>query len=96
MMRTDTIDKSDFKWDSEDQRKGYLAFLYWARHKNVRPDSDSFILFSIQKDHESHEYWRELVGTQIGELNRVIKSQMDMIDKLTQQVEILSERLIKS
>lgn len=77
-----------FKFDSKAQEKGFLAFIQWL---NRMPDLEAhgsayllplFILWSIQKDHESHTWWSETMGQQISMLE-------DQIAKLKAEIAFL-------
>lgn len=56
-----------FAWESEDQKKGYLALVQYLRQFGLPPKLpiDYVATFFIQKDIDSHEYWRDMVGGQI-------------------------------
>lgn len=64
-----------FKWDSEEQRKGFLSALQWIRAKGFTAATavTPIDLYLIQKQHEAHEYWREVFVTQFGILRDEIK-----------------------
>jgi hypothetical protein len=64
----------DFPWESEEQRKGYLALIQYRRKLGKNPEIvvDPTAAFFIQKDHESHEWMIEMLGRVIGELRTEI------------------------
>ena len=79
---------STFEWDSDDQRKGYLSFLQWAHSKGLHVSVRPIDLFFIQKDHESHEWWVETVGTHIKGLEHQIKRLSDEVNELKERLEV--------
>jgi hypothetical protein len=77
-----------FKWDSEDQKKGYHALRSWLKSKGLDDEKVRGIdLFFIQKDHDSHVYWVELMGTQIKDLQDQLVRQSEKIVELTKKLQ---------
>ncbi len=72
----------EFPWDSDVQKEGYLAFIQYERKFGYRPKLpiDHVVAFFIQKDHESNEYWRDMVG--------------DQFSGVTDQVRVLQEKIL--
>lgn len=64
-----------FNWESEDQKKGYLALVQYLRGFGIEPKLpiDYVAAWFIQKDHESNEYWRDMVGQQVSSLQNEIR-----------------------
>lgn len=55
-----------FEWESEAQRKGYLAFVKWAKDRGLPYDDIRPIdLFFLQRDHEAMEWIVKTFGDQI-------------------------------
>lgn len=78
-----------FEWESEEQRRGYLALVTWARDRGLSVEVTPSDLFFIQKDHESNEWWSTTVGNQINGLlsqihfaNRQIRALRDRLEQL--------------
>jgi hypothetical protein len=69
-----SLDLHDFPWESEDQRKGYLALVQYWRKNGQDPGLlvDSTAAFFIQKDHESHEWMIEMLDRIITPLRNEI------------------------
>lgn len=57
-----------FTWDSKDQEQGYGAFVKWASEHNVDDEVRPIDLFFIQKDHESQQWFVEVMGNQVRQL----------------------------
>lgn len=55
----------NFEWESDAQKKGYLAFVKWARNRGLPCEVRPIDLFFIQKDHESTQWLIETFGNQI-------------------------------
>lgn len=77
-----------FAWESEEQKKGYLA---WIQYEGMfghlpEPRIDTRMAFLIQKSHEAAEYWRDTFGEQIAMLQNDLK-------KLQEENLLLKERL---
>lgn len=79
-----------FPWESEEQKKGVLNFIQW--YEKLPPMSNRIdglygelrclAAYFIQKDHESHVWWQETVGTQIASLQNEIKRLQNEIESL--------------
>lgn len=74
------------KFDSKDQERGYLAFLHWAKERGYPNDVRPIDLFFIQKDHESNEYWREVVSQNVRQLQDEIVKLRSTVEGLQQQL----------
>jgi hypothetical protein len=76
-----------FKWESEDQKKGFFAFWKWWReqptvlHLAFDAESCAIVAYFIQKDHESNQWWAETVG--------------ELVSRLEQQIGKLQERIVR-
>ena len=65
-----------FKWESEVQEKSFLHFTQWVRSLPVgvvcedgpRSLINCLAAFIFQKTHESNEWWRETMASQLGQL----------------------------
>lgn len=84
----------NFKWDSEDQKKSFLAAAFWLKQKGL--DINTFPIrpldaFFMQKDHESHEWHVELLGSQIAGLQKEISALQNDIRSLRSQNSKLKE-----
>lgn len=86
-----------FPWSSEVQREGFLNYAQYLRDFGVdlgcqlTTAENLAVLYFIQKDHESNEYWRELVGTQVTDLQNQLRTAMQDIEMLRESVLQLSE-----
>jgi hypothetical protein len=60
------------KWDSEEQRKACMAFVYWCRKHDLPSELRPADLFLFQQIHELNEYWRDVVETQVKSLQTEI------------------------
>lgn len=82
------INLQAFPWESEAQKEGYLNYLQYLRSRGKTPPSEvpPLVVYLIQKDHESNEYWRELVGDQVstihGEIHGLQSSLRSLEEKL--------------
>jgi len=72
----------NFRWESEEQRRGVLSYLQWARSHRLDACISPSVLFFIQKDHESNEYWREAISLQILTLQREIRRLHEIVAEL--------------
>lgn len=65
-----------FRWDSEDQRKGYLSLVQYLRNHGVaRSDNvDAVAAFFIQKDHESAKWFVGLLAEESARLRQEIQA----------------------
>lgn len=52
-----------FKWESEEQKKGFLAFWHWVRGKEGCT-TDLLLAFLTQKEHESAEWFIAIIASQ--------------------------------
>lgn len=76
MTKQDWLDQ--FPWESEDQKKGFLALVQWVDKIPVELRTDDtrnavVAAWFIQKDHESQVWWSEAVGNQVSALQDQIK-----------------------
>jgi len=68
-----------FKFESEAQRKGFLAFLLWLRRvPSVETMGAGYLLpllalYQMQKDHESSEWFIRVIGDQVHNLRMEIQ-----------------------
>lgn len=84
------VESEGFKWESEEQRKGFFNLIQFLKEKhpqNVHQLIASVAAYFIQKDHESHEYWVELVGNQIGQVNKQLRLLQEDVNYLTKKLE---------
>jgi hypothetical protein len=63
---------NEFDFDSDEQRKGYYSFVKWTSEKKVSCTVNPIDLFFIQRDHESNEWWRQVVSDQVKSLEAQI------------------------
>jgi hypothetical protein len=77
-----------FEWESEEQKKGFLALAKFLRehgrnmfHASLQPmdKQDLISAFFIQKDHESHLWMMEM-------LDRIISPLQDEIRRLGERI----------
>jgi hypothetical protein len=101
-----------FNWDSEEQKKSYLAFVQYEINLGRVPQEEinAPLAFIFQKQHEQNEYWSEVLGAQIktlqDEVHRLYQAQGPLTDLLdvtlhtvrshTNTLELLSDRVLKS
>lgn len=79
-----------FPWESEEQKKGYLALVQYFRQFGKEPIQPFDLLpmvFMIQKNIDSHEYWREAVANQIKPLQDDLHEKDMLISTLLLKVE---------
>lgn len=74
---------SRFKFESKDQREGWLAFVKWCKDHHRVPDWEGFALFAIQKDHESQKWLIEFFGSQLKSLEDQVYRLQSQLNKLT-------------
>lgn len=81
-----------FEWESKEQREGYLALVHYLRKFGIQPKLplDYEAAFFIQKDVDSHAYWREAVGSQVGMLQEEIRSLQGKLDEAMATMDGLS------
>lgn len=76
MIELMSLQMRTFKWESDDQKKGFWALIQYLRP--IVPEGDFLALvtmvscFFIQKDHESNVWWAETMGAQISSLEKQI------------------------
>lgn len=78
-----TIDR--YPWDSEEQKQGYLGLISYMKRivKLVPMHVMPALAFFIQKDIDAHVYWRELVGTQITDLqNQIMVLKLQLFEEV--------------
>ena len=80
-----------FPWESKEQKEGYLALVQYEKQFGYEPKLpiDTLATFLIQKNFESHEYWRDAVGTQVKMLQDEIKRLQDEVASLIREVDTL-------
>jgi hypothetical protein len=77
-----------FPWESEDQKRGFLAFVHWGNRlpPEVFDDGGDLILaslaFIIQKNLEAHQWWAGVMGDQIKDLQNQIALLRDVVADL--------------
>ncbi len=82
-----------FKWESDGQEKGYKSLLYWLNKNSLPGEVRPIDLFFIQKDHESHQYWIELVGRQVRILEGQILNLQNQLVGAVRDYDRLAKRL---
>jgi septal ring factor EnvC (AmiA/AmiB activator) len=91
-----------FEWQSDEQRKGYLALVqYWKQYDASAPfpihaRENLTALFFIQKDHESHQYWIDLVGRQVSSLQDELHSLRNSLSGAQREIESLQHRITQA
>ena len=77
-----------FPWESEDQRKGFLAFVQWVqkRGNNDIPMSLLLACWQAQKGHESTEWIMSTVGEHVSRLENEIMELRSRINELKNDV----------
>jgi len=85
---------ADSDFESEEQRKGYLSFLQWCKEKKLPNDVTPIDLWFIQKDHESAEWFINMVGNMISNLSHQLGEQQCLLRKLQAEVETLKTRTV--
>lgn len=80
-----------YPWESDEQREGYLALIQHLRRFGLQPELplDFKSAFFIQKDIESHAYWRDLMAAQISNLENVIVETREKLDKALSRIDQL-------
>lgn len=74
---------NEYPWDSKEQMEGYFAYLHYCKtNKYLAKAPTPEMCFFIQKDIDSHAYWRDLMGNQITDLQNQIKILQDRIIEL--------------
>lgn len=78
----------NYPWESEVQKEGYLNFVQFEKKFGKAPSLpiDNIVAYFIQKDHESNEYWRELVANQVEMLQEEIMRLRDEVKNLSQSL----------
>lgn len=97
-MTSDPVFKryvEEFPWQSEAQRKGYLALVQYMRGFGIEPTLpiDPQVCWQIQKDHESHEWWVEVLGNQVGALQAEIIAVRRQISDQAREIEALRHEI---
>lgn len=91
MSNNESLFQEDFKWESETQRKGYLALLQYLRKFGIEATGpvDAKAAFFIQKDHESNLWWIDLIAQKhqevlnmLGELNFKVSQLESTVEQL--------------
>lgn len=68
----DWIEK--FPWESEEHKKAYLGYCQWRRERGLNCTiANADAAFFIQKQMEWHDYWLDLVSTQVNLLRQEVK-----------------------
>lgn len=80
-----------FPWRSESHKEGYLNYVQHLRFRNVPvpPQIDEAVAYFIEKDQDSNEYWTELVGTQISNIQNEIRLNQEKVQGLDSQCRAL-------
>jgi hypothetical protein len=78
-----------FPWSSEDQRQGYLALVQYLRRFGLEPKLpiNYEAAFFIEKDIDSHAYWRDMVGAQVRSLEDVLSETRKELDSARAKVD---------
>jgi len=103
-MENEALDKlnawlQDFEYDSEPQRKGVLAFLFWLKSKDeLLPDTPMvsnllaairpFDLHVLEKIREGQEWMVGLIGDHVSLLQQDIKKLREDVDRLKKQAAV--------
>ena len=84
-----------FPWESDEQREGYLNFVQYQRQFGMEPalPIDPVVTYFIQKDHESNDYWRELVSSQVTDLQSQLRSLQQETSGLVLQTQHLRDAI---
>lgn len=71
-----------FKWESQEQKDGYLALVKWLKDKGIGTDDISPTdLFFMQKDVEAHKWHIENLSNQVQMLqNAIVALRKDLQD----------------
>lgn len=79
----------EYPWESQEQKDGYLNFVQHLNKFGIQPTLpiDPVVSYFVQKDLESNEYWREMVGSQVSDLVNQIKSLQEETSNLKGFVE---------
>lgn len=81
----------NFPWESSQQKEGFLNLVQYYRSFGKEPELPINLLatYFIQKDHESNEYWSELVSAQVSSLQSEIKFLQDKLMSALEIVDLL-------
>lgn len=79
-----------FPWESEAQKKGFGAFLYWLRKLPIMATCENgvdsrlhcLVAFFAQKDHDAEVWRNEVYGSQVSALRDEIKKLQDRVREL--------------
>lgn len=84
-----------FPWDSEDQKKSYLAMEQYRRQFGQEPDPmiDHKMAFLFQKMHEGTEWWRETLIAQMQPQQSQFEELLNEVQRLTSLVEQMQETI---
>ena len=84
-----------FPWESDEQREGYLNFVQYQRQFGMEPalPIDPVVTYFIKKDHESNDYWRELVSSQVTDLQSQLRSLQQETSGLVLQTQHLRDAI---
>ena len=82
-----------FPWETEEQKEGYLNFVQYQRQFGIEPTLpiDPVVTYFIQKDHESNDYWRDLVASQVADLQSQLRKLQDETSSLATQAHMLRD-----
>ena len=88
-----------FAWESETQKKGFLALVLFLRDHRARerdvefdPTDDTLNAIAawfIQRDHESNEWWNERIGDLSSRFENEIVSLTESHQRLLSEVDEL-------
>lgn len=88
----------DFPWESDEQRKGVLAFVQWAERLYARTDKEILMLpslnqslfvlmaFLAQKDHEGGRWVTEVMGEHLTSLRDQIRLVQNEVHSIREAV----------
>lgn len=84
-----------FSWDSEEQKKGYLALVQYLRHHGQARDDrvDATAAFFIQKDHEAAQWFVEVIGRAVDPFTQEIRNLISRVDALERENVALKHRI---
>lgn len=87
------IKAEGFKFDSKEQELGLRNFHQWLRGKfpgiRVNSTEATLVVYFAQKDHESNEWWRELLASREAIIREELWTAMDEIAQLRAEVGVL-------
>jgi hypothetical protein len=94
-----------FPWESEDQKKGFLALYQhlrgyeWTAEDEISKLEEALSVVSawfIQRDHESNEWWNERVGDLSGRVDQELMRLTRENEQMKSDIEELKAALIKT